>query len=609
MTLMTVSESVLHLTGMTDGLVARLLGWDERDARRALHGLSQRGWGQSVEPGSADLPGRRHYFPSERAIADRAKRLGVSLAELRGAAPVGRNDVLRRISRIEITAGVNDLCAGLAEFGRDSGRWTLHDVRSLPLLANASDRWWLDGVDGYVCIRLGKEERYAPAFVIWDRAAAPDAHRRQTLRRWVQLARTVRPIWGKEGLPRLLVLCPSEREVRIWERALERTPRKDTEPRLGMVFMTQAALREHGTGGSIWRRPDGQPMKLEGTLGWGSAPRLVPAIPRELVEAMESEAASRNEGDALRSWAAKCVTAGVVRPAWHHAAALVITLGQADCLLIGWISHHPLLSACELAALTDENQQLVERRLERLIRCRAIHAASLPGQASNHDEAMLRLAESRHILAVPGLQMLAASADTQLALFAKHGGVTYAKDASEAEVRRAVSHIYHQVGINRFMGRLAADMRREGGLLAAWRNGAESTHHFLDGNGLATKVLPDATVVLYHRWHWPLLIEYERGTLTANHLRRKLEGYRAYYATEAWRTRFAREPLLTFVCEDRRAEQRVQAALNATPIDAAVRVTAPWRYGEGSLLDRVWVDASGAICELLDATAREEEGR
>jgi len=609
MTLMTVSGSVLHLPGMTDRLVARLLGWDERDARRALHGLSQRGWGQSVEPGSPDLPGRRHYFPSERAITDLAKRLGASLAELRGAAPVGRNDVLRRIARIEITAGVNELCAGLAEYGRDSGRWALHDARSLPLLASTSDRWWLDGVDGYVCIRLGKEERYAPAFVVWDRAAAPDAHRRKSLRRWAQLARTVRPLWGKEGLPRLLVICPSEREVRIWERALERTPRKDTEPRLGMIFTTQAALRKHGAGGSIWRRPDGQPMKLEGTLGWGSAPRLIPAIPRELVEAMESEAASRKDGDALRGWADKCVTAGVVRPAWHHAAALVITLGQAERLLIAWISHHPLLSGWELAALVDENQQLVEHRLARLVRCRAIHATSLPGQTNNPDGAVPPLAESRHLLAVPGLQILAASAGTQLALFGKHGGVTYAEDASEAEVRQAVRHIDHQVGINRFMGRLAADMRREGGLLAAWRNGAESAHHFLDGNGLATKVLPDATVVLHHRRRWPLLIEYERGTLTANHLRRKLEGYRAYYATEAWRTRFAREPLLTFVCEDRRAEQRVQAALNATPIDAAIRVTAPWRYGEGSLLDRVWVDASGVICELRDTTARDEEGR
>src|SRR5690606_4330688 len=90
----------LPLSG--DPEVAGLLGIDEHDARRTVHDLALRGWADSVEPGSPELERRRRYFVAEDAIAAWCAAREVTVATLTESVPVGRNDLLRRIARIEI---------------------------------------------------------------------------------------------------------------------------------------------------------------------------------------------------------------------------------------------------------------------------------------------------------------------------------------------------------------------------------------------------------------------------------------------------------------------------------------------------------------------------
>ncbi|MEX2374118.1 MAG: replication-relaxation family protein, partial [Dehalococcoidia bacterium] len=114
---------------------------------------------------------------------------------------------------------------------------------------------------------------------------------------------------------------------------------------------------------------------------------------------------------------------------------------------------------------------------------------------------------------------------------------------------------------NRFMVQLARDARARGWQLAEWHNEAESTCRFSDGAGPAAWIRPDASGVIDAGGERvPFLVEYDRGTLDAGNYRSKFEGYRRYYASVAWRTRFEQEPMLLFVCSDERAARHVSLA-------------------------------------------------
>src|SRR5690606_38118358 len=154
-------------------------------------------------------------------------------ATLAQVMPVERNDLLRRVASIEVTAGVNHLCAALADELRRAGHGELGDARSLPLGGPAAARWWLPGVDGYGCLRAGRLS--APFLVVWDRAAAPDVHRRRRAALWQRDVTKVRGHWGRAGLPPLLIVCRTMREVAVWRGAL--TDQADGEtPPLGAYF-------------------------------------------------------------------------------------------------------------------------------------------------------------------------------------------------------------------------------------------------------------------------------------------------------------------------------------------------------------------------------------
>jgi len=206
----------------------------------------------------------------------------------------------------------------------------------------------------------------------------------------------------------------------------------------------------------------------------------------------------------------------------------------------------------------------------------------------NHDGSD-RPDDVRYVLTEQGMRFLAARAGVPPSTFGEHGAVTYVKEADQGHPERAVRHVEHTLGLNRFMVQLARDARARGWRLAAWHNEAESTCRFSEGAGPSAWIRPDASGVIDTREERvPFLVEYDRGTLDAGNYRGKFEGYRRYYKSEAWRTRFDQEPVLLFPCADDRAERRLVDALSTAAVHAPIVVAAEWRYRVEGTFGAIW---------------------
>jgi len=572
--------------------VARALGNDEHAVRPMLQDLKRRGFLDSVEPGSPDLERRRRYFITEDAVAVWTAALEMPSAVLAASLPVRRNDLLKRVACIEVTTGVGGLCADLADGLRRGGTPRLVDARSLPLGGRAAERWWLHGVDGYGC--LEHERDYAPFFVVWDRFAAPDAHRRQRADFWHREARTVRRRWGKPGLPPILLVCPTTREADFWLGALADRADDGASPPLGVFVTTRRKLRDHGAGGPVWRSADGEEGELVRLIGWGAEPS-VPQPPTLPDVTVDLAVGRRRTHGALGRWAARLAVAPVARARWQHASALALATRPGEQTLVDWIARHPLLAASDLAEFLGEQESLIEKRLERLVRLRVVRAVPLQqpttgrsgnGMAHDHDV--------RYLLTEAGMQFLASRAGVVPSTFGEHASVTYVTEAHTEDPVRAVRHVEHTLGLNRFVVQLARDTRARAWHLAEWRNEAESACRFRDATGGEAWIRPDGSVeVDTGEERLPFLIEYDRGTLDRGDYRSKLEGYRRYYTSEVWRMGFEREPVMLFVCVDDRAERRVIEAVAAAGQFCTILAAAEWRFGQASAgltgaLGRVW---------------------
>ena len=551
--------------------LAGLLGVDGHDARRLVHLLAAQGWVETVAATSPELEPRRLAVLRDEAVPALAAACGRDLASLAGAVPVRPRDLSRRVARLEITAGVNRFLADLADDLKSCGIAQLADARSLPLALPPAGRWWPPDVDGYGCLRSGP--LHAPFLVAWDRAAAPDVHRRRRLAGWVAARARVDRRWDTEGIPPVLVICPSPREQRVWEDTLaKRDGAGPGSPDL--LFTTREELRAAGAGDARWWRPDRAPAPLVEQLGWGEAPALdAVRIGRALADCTPPP---RRTGASLSRRAFDQATSGQVGPDRQRLAGLALATSPAEKTLIEWVARHPLMGAVELAALTGEPGGLIGRRLERITSCGVIDADAEPpegtgtGQTNDVDE-------PRYLLTELGMRSIAARAGVPPAIYGRHGGVTFVS-AQPSPSRRVVRHREHALGVNRFAARLALDARAAGWRLAEWRNEAESTRRFVAEDGRIAWIRPDASGVLVRGAESrPFLLEYDRGTLDSGDYRAKFEGYRRYYAAGEWRGEFPGKPGLVFVCTDRSAEDRVARLARSVSPDLALVMTCEWR--------------------------------
>ncbi len=576
--------------------LAGLLDVDEHDSRRLIHLLAAQGWVETVAAASPELEPRRLAVLRDEAVPALAAACGRDLASLAGAAPVRPRDLSTRVARLEITACVNRFAADLADDLESSGIAQLADARSLPLALPPAERWWLPGTEGYGCLRSGP--LHAPFLVAWDRAAAPDVHRRRRLAGWFAASARVDRRWGREGLPPVLVICPSAREWRVWEDALAK--RDGAGPGwLEVLFTTREELHAAGAGDARWWRPGRAPAPLVEQIGWGEAPAArALRIERALDDCRPPP---RRAGTSPGRRAFDQAASGQVGPDWQGLADLALAASASEKSVIEWVARHPLLGASELAALTGDPAGLIGRRLERLTRCGAIDADAGPPERA---EARRKsgVDEPRYLLTELGMRSIAARAGVPPAIFARHGGVTFVS-AKKSSGRRVVRHREHTLGVNRVAARLALDARAAGWRLAEWRNEAESTHRFVTDDGRNAWIRPDASGVLVRGAELrPFLLEYDRGTLDSGDYRVKFEGYRRYYAAREWEDHFPRQPTLLFVCSDHRAEHSVRRAAREWAGHASVLTTTESRIDpRGRHMHGLIVRASGHIGAPLES--------
>lgn len=557
--------------------IARLVGVGESVARRLILALVQLRWVESLEPTSTELEARRRYVVRTDAVA--ALTLAVGAGTLAQDLPIRLRDVLHRVTQFEITVGVGRLLADLAEHVRRAGVVELADGRSLPLATTARDRWWLTGTNGYGCLRMG--ERWAPFLVAWDRAAAPDEHRRRRVRAWIEGRTTAARPWGAEGLPSLLLVCPGEREEAVWEKALLTASERDPFAVPSVLLTTREALVVGGVGGAIWRRPgDTQPRVLLGTLGWGARPSI--AAPWLSDRSGSLPVLSHRQGEFLRAWAGTELRRRPNGPIWRRTGAVAVLLGPVERAIVEWIARFLLPSAADLAPVLNEPVPLVERRLEGLVRCDMIRRYRYPGAAGSDDEQLPDhgTRADRYFLGRGGEQLLADRAGVPVALFREHAGIKPRKRGPDGEPL-FVRHVEHTIGVNRAVAQLARNARARGGRLVEMRSDAESAWSFIHGSDRYW-IRPDGSGILRAGGLLtPFMLEYDRGTLDGGDFTTKFEGYRRFYASHAWRERYNREPLLLFVCADTRAARRVSNAAKAASLALPMQITTDLRLTEG----------------------------
>lgn len=559
--------------------LARLLGILAADAPRLRLELERRGWVDWILPGTHALDARRLAFVREEALPALAVASGLAEAELPRHLPVRRTDLLERVVRVETAAWLNRFVADLAA-APGLPALELADARSLPFGLPASERWWLPGVAGYGCLRAGS--LWAPFFVAWDRAGAPDEHRRKHVTGWIAAAESAAAAWGSDGLPPLLLVAAGESELSVWERALLGAAERAPEHRIDVHLTTARQVAEYGPAAVIWHEP-GSSLRssLVEQVGWGGEPPLW----RLRLAARTASAELPRTVRPLREWAPHAAASESTPPA-ERVAAIALSTDRDQKHLIEWIARHPLLSASELAVVTGVPEPVVVRELDWLARCGTVRVDDEPAS----EEPVVR----RYLVTELGLQLLARRDGVPTARYERYSGVTASRvGGSGTDAHIGVRHREHALGVNRVFVRLAGDAQRAGGRLAVWRNEGESTRRFRhDGRG--AWIRPDGSGVLELAGvRRPFLLEYDRGTLDGGDYPAKFEGYRRYFEAEAWESDFAIAPALLFVCSDDRAEARVARAAGLHARELPLLYTTEWRYlrdpeNSAGLLGPIW---------------------
>ena len=568
-------EWIARLPLLGEPELARLLGIDEVDARGLRRVLEREGWIEWFVPGTDALDQRRLSFAREEALPELAAALDIAQAALPAHLAVRRRDALARIVRVELTATVNRF---FSEFTAWPGlpRLELEDARSLPLARPLAERWWLPALEGYGCLRAGALR--APFFLAWDRAAAPDQHRKRRVGAWVAAAPAVTAHWGAEGLPPLLLVCAGQRARATWERSIRQAAdRMDARP--AEILLTSAReLAVDGPAGVTWHDPvTGRAGSLLERLGWGAAPPLPRLrLPDELPPPSRPATTPT-----LRRWAPGAANEPRT-PIAERVAAIAMTTDRDEKRLLEWIGRWPLITAPQLASLTGLPGPAVERRLDRLLRSRVVRVDDAASPAA--------LPASHLLLEPAGLRLLARRDAVPPARYARFAGVTAPQPGPGTRLTRGavtgiIHHRAHLLGVNRVMARFARDAQRAGGRLAVCRNEAQSTRRFGHNDRVAW-IRPDGSgVVAFHGAYVPFLLEYDRGTLDSGDFAAKFGGYRRYFAAEAWRPDFVTEPVLLFVCADDRAEEHVTGAARQSERESGARLplllTSDWRFARG----------------------------
>ena len=502
-----------------------LLDVTRPQATKLLGKMRRLGWVEHVETSSPELEPDRLYALTAGCLPVMAPQLGLTEGDLQVSFPVGRREVLERLTRLETAVGLNRFAAELIAGARDDVEVELEDMRSLPWRRRGAQAWWPPDVEGFGCLRWGPW--HAPFLVAWDRAGAPPFHRRRRVAGWYTFRDTHHP-WGRDDIPPILVVCPGEAEAEQWARALLAAHRGLAAPL--PVFLTDvaSALRK-GPLGPVWRRPDGSVRAhLCERLVWR------PAIPEEAKglraanPAAELEALSEN-GQPLRERARQAAAPPEGRSrapgSLERLAALSVVTSPTEKRMLEWLGPHPLLSADDLAVILRASCELAQRLLDNLLRYGLVDSTDrqLENEASG---------QRRYFLTHVGLRLLAARDGVPPRRYARHGIVAAAMPGKQGggRLQTLLRQFEHTAGVNRFFLRLIADGGKGGPRLVRWLSASEAAQRFTCGD-VPHWLRPDGAGDV----HWQgkvrrFYLEWDRGTVRWPEMVEKLRVYAAFFA-------------------------------------------------------------------------------
>jgi hypothetical protein len=577
-----------------EGLAA-LLGVDGFVAQKALARLREAGWTDWVIPTSPELDPRRFYYLTEDGVDALARAMGASREDVESRYAIGRRELLARVARLETAAALNAFFADIAEVIREDEEVSLDEARSLPWTRCPGARWWPPGVEAYGALRSGCWQ--APFFVAWDRAGAPMAHRRMRVAGWYAYLVSEGNPWGVDGLPPILVVCPSEREAAQWGLAVQSSADRRHIASLAVYIGIASEVFGLGGLGAVWRRPDGRRRAtLADRLRWVSeVPRQVgvePSLPLVPVEPCQPRPRRRG----LREWAGQAAAdPGSLKPG-ERLAVLALSTSTTQKELLEWVGHHPFLSAADLAVLAGLRETGAERLLAGLARLGLVDFAVRPvgGEISP---------ASRHFLTSEGLRLLAARDGVPHRRYGRHGVLAIAGNNTDGEGQRLAGllrHFEHTIGVNSFVVGLAAEAatfraRGQDHRLVHWLSATEAQEWFR-WNGRWWHVWPDARF-LYRAKGFDLdvFLEWDRGTMRRRDYLEKFRAYGSFFASrQAGQLPRCRLLVVTTTpAAERRIAEVIQSAAGTAPALLVAHLTTASRLEHAGALGDVWQLADG----------------
>ncbi|MGQ9573262.1 MAG: replication-relaxation family protein [Dehalococcoidia bacterium] len=577
-----------------EGLAA-LLGVDGFAAHKAVASLHEAGWADWIMPTSPELDPRRFYYLTQDGVDALGRVMGANKEGIESRYAVRRRELLVRVARLETAAALNAFFADAAEVVRGDEEVSLDEARSIPWTRCPGSRWWPPGVEAYGSVRSGCWQ--GPFFVAWDRAGAPMAHRRTRVAGWYAFQASEGNARGVEGLPPILVVCPSEREATQWALAVESSADRRGIAPLAVYIGTASEVFGLGVLGAVWRRADGRRRAtLTDRLRWVSEfPRQIgvdPSLPLVPVEPCQPR--SRRSG--LREWARQAAAEpGSLKPG-ERLAAIALSTSTTQKELLEWVGHHPFLSAADLAVLAGLREAGTEQLLAGLARLGLVDFAVGPVARES-------LPANRYFLTEAGLRLLAARDGVPHRRYGQHGVLAVGGNSTDGEGQRLAGllrHFEHTVGVNNFVVALAGEAatwraRSQDHRLVHWLSAAEAQEWFR-WNGRWWHVWPDARL-LYRAngLELDVFLEWDRGTMRRRDYLEKFRAYGSFFASrQADHLASCRLLVVTTTTEaESRISEVIQSAAGTAPALLVAHLTTAGRLERAGALSEVWRLADG----------------
>lgn len=498
--------------------------------------LVRTGWLDWVSPRSPELPDAKRYVLTQGATRlQPAGRPAESNAL--PATPFHWSDALRRITCIELVAGLNAASAWLVAGARHHEGLGDLSARAFPLIRRQDSPWPPEIHAGLSLDQSGGSWSAADLYIAVARAGLPRTHVRAVVAGWYNH-------WQPEAVPRrpvpTLLVCSDEATEVAWIDAV-----RDAAERRGLRTLPVLTVQARSLSPTVW----GDAICKHSAMGdrVRLADHVVPVpTSRQCVPATIGRGCPRpvvDPGLRLQSWAkdvgANDGPAPRARGRVARLAALRLSITAEQLRMLLAVGRYPLLTEAELALVLGLQAHFTRRNLSRCLTQSLVEAIVGPSQPAS--------AGVRYVLTELGLRLLAARQRVPFRRFAEDGTfVALGENGRDTRLQTLLRQFEHTIGANSFFVHCLTARTDEGPRLVAWQSSFEATLEFDDGGG-RRRIRPDgggefrAGDSTSH-----FVLEWDRGTERIAALLAKLDRYAAFYRSQ--QREAGEPPRLLVVC-------------------------------------------------------------